>query len=282
MPQGESNEVLGQNATYTCRFGAMVRDWSARWRNGTQGATPASLPFGFVQIGPACGPDAHTFATRIGQAANYGVAPNSAWPTTFMAVAHDLPNTVETGAPVGGVHLMDKRTIAHRLALGAQGTVYASPLAPPALVWAGPRFQSIQALGNHTPNARNESGRWLLTFDISMPARWRAPSITESSALAEQRQLPAVPPGAALKLHGQGQGVSGFEIGNGCYWGCMWVPAPVVEVRPPNQIVIETFSSTDDGASAVRYAHADTPCPRLGCLVYNEAGLPLTPFQAPL
>ena len=41
---------MGQNATYTCRFGAMVRDWSQRWHKGTQGLTAASLPFGFVQI----------------------------------------------------------------------------------------------------------------------------------------------------------------------------------------------------------------------------------------
>ena len=81
---------------------------------------------------------------RLGQAANLGVAPNPTWPSTFMAAALDLPNTVETGAPAGGVHLMDKRTIAHRLALGAQGTVYAH-LAQPELVWAGPRFKSIDS-----------------------------------------------------------------------------------------------------------------------------------------
>ena len=97
--------MLGQNATYTCRFGEMISDWSERWRNGTQATTATSLPFGFVQIGPACGPDAHTFATRLGQVANVGVAPNEAWPSTFMAAALDLPNTVQTGAPAGGVHV---------------------------------------------------------------------------------------------------------------------------------------------------------------------------------
>ena len=97
--------MLGQNATYTCRFGEMISDWSERWHNGTQATTAASLPFGFVQIGPACGPDAHTFATRVGQVANVGVAPNEAWPSTFMAAALDLPNTVQTGAPAGGVHV---------------------------------------------------------------------------------------------------------------------------------------------------------------------------------
>ena len=167
---------------------------------------------------------------------------------------------------------MDKRTIAHRLALGAAGTVYAG-LAKEGLVWAGPRFKSIVPLGNHTPNGRNESGRWLLTFDISNPSSLPS-SGTGGGA--------AVPAGAALRVLDQGQGVSGFEMANGCYWGCMWVPAPIVELRPPDQLVVETISSTDDGANAVRYAYPDTPCPRLGCLVYNGAGLPLTPFQAPL
>ena len=122
---------------------------------------------------------------------------------------------------------MDKRTIAHRLALGAAGAVYAG-LAKEGLVWAGPRFKSIVPLGNHTPNGRNESGRWLLTFDISNPSS--LPSVGTGGGAA-------VPAGAALRVLDQGQGVSGFEIANGCYWGCMWVPAPVVALRPPDQLV---------------------------------------------
>ena len=35
--------MLGQNATYTCRFGKMVTDWSERWHNGTQATTAARL-----------------------------------------------------------------------------------------------------------------------------------------------------------------------------------------------------------------------------------------------
>ena len=37
--QGESNEVIGMNETYACRFGAMMDDWSRRWNEGTAGAT---------------------------------------------------------------------------------------------------------------------------------------------------------------------------------------------------------------------------------------------------
>jgi hypothetical protein len=217
-------------------------DWATRWNTFSRNTT-AILPFGFVQIGPACGPDEHTFATRIGQTANAGVAPNAVWPNTFMAAALDLPNTVESGAPAGGVHLMDKRTIAHRLALGAAGTVYEHDAASrrPELVWAGPRFKSILPLGNHSPDAANASGRWLLTFDISMPAPGTAAGRSSTTA--------PPPAGAALSLVGRGQAVAGFELRNGCYWGCMWVPAPVVEVRLPDQLVIETFSTTDSHAS---------------------------------
>ena len=53
--QGESNEVVGMNATYACRFGVMMADWSRQWHEGTGGATDATLPFGYVQIGTDCG-----------------------------------------------------------------------------------------------------------------------------------------------------------------------------------------------------------------------------------
>jgi hypothetical protein len=36
---GESNEVVSANGTYTCRFIAMVRDWSQQWSRGTNGTT---------------------------------------------------------------------------------------------------------------------------------------------------------------------------------------------------------------------------------------------------
>jgi hypothetical protein len=86
---------------------------------------------------------------------------NQYWRNTFMAPAMDLPNTMESGAPAGaclaprmdlpnhvdnragGVHLMDKITIAERLIIGAFATVYHGGNTTPSLATAsykGPRF----------------------------------------------------------------------------------------------------------------------------------------------
>eukprot|EP01047_Picozoa_sp_COSAG01_P030632 COSAG01_NODE_2141_length_8319_cov_4.012406_12_plen_65_part_00 len=49
--QGESNEVVAANATYTCRFKAWMDDLNRRFASATGGTTASSLHFGFVQIG---------------------------------------------------------------------------------------------------------------------------------------------------------------------------------------------------------------------------------------
>jgi sialate O-acetylesterase len=242
--QAESNSVTGQNETYQCRFKAMIDDWRDRWHRGTANSTNPDFAVGFVQIGPNCGPDHRVFATRIGQA-NGGVA---LWPGTFMASAIDLPNTEASGSPAGGVHLMDKPTVAHRLALGARATVYGEV----DLVHRGPRLLSV------APET-NSKMRYVLTFE------------TGTTFLSD-----------GLELRG-GDTVSGFEIFDNCGFGGVWVPAFIVANTSAlnDQLTVETFSLVR-APSTLRYAHRDTPCPPHACLVYNTAGLPLTPFEAPI
>ena len=203
--------------------------------------------------GPTCGPDARIFATRIGQTGDAGVlASRPLWPNTFMATAIDLPNTPSSGSPAGGVHLMDKPTIAHRLALGARATVYREA----DLVHTGPQLLSVTRLGS--------TMRFLLTF---------ADDPVHSSG-----------GGSELELRGTASGVAGFEIYDTLAWATyrgptigVWVPARVV-ANTSSSLTVEAFSLLPQ-TTQIRYAHRDTPCPPHECLVYNRAGLPLAPFQ---
>ena len=243
--QGESNEVIGMGPTYACRFGKMIEDWRYRWKEGTAAAAAAAatandtatataggvgdLPVGYVQIGTDCGPSEHTFATRLGQSNN-----NAGWDNTFMAVALDLPNTVASGAPAGGVHLMDKRTIAERLLVGALSTAAAaaasSAVSVPAFA-AGPRL--VNAWVTPSPAASMRGTRVVLNFT------------SPTGTLALRSAL-------------------GFELNSACGWGGTWVPSPVVASHGTT-LTIESASLIK--ADAVRYAHHDTPCPYLGCAV---------------
>ena len=190
--QGESNEVIGANATYSCRFKAMMDDWSHRFNQGQH------LPFGYVQIGTDCGPSAHTFALRIGQCNN-----NVGWERTFFAAALDVPNTLQSQAPAGGVHLMDKRTIGARLALGARATVYGDTVAH-----TGPAFTHAVVLPPPPPGTAitpQNGTRVVLHFTVPGSGGSGGPG--------------------GLEVRDR----DGFELNSNCGWGGSFVPAAVVE-----------------------------------------------------
>merc|ERR1712113_969487 len=123
----------------------MMDEWRREWYVGTGGATDPEFPIGFVQIGPLTGggKDAASFAIRMGQTADYGYAPNKAWPNTFMSAALDLSNPPGTKSLAGDIHIFNKQAVAHRLALAARHVVYGES----GLVYSGPRVVSVQAKG---------------------------------------------------------------------------------------------------------------------------------------
>ena len=102
--QGESdvgNEIPSADdltsKNYACMMPALVDDWRSRWSEAS--GTAPDFPFGIVQLSawgsatgstPATGYSLAVAATRWGQTANYGYAPNPTQPNTFMAVAVDL------------------------------------------------------------------------------------------------------------------------------------------------------------------------------------------------
>merc|ERR1712187_323895 len=79
----------------------------------------------------------------MGQTADYGYAPNSAWPYSFMAAALDLANPPGTNSPAGNIHIFNKQAVGHRLAVAARHVVYGET----TLVYSGPRVTSVQAKG---------------------------------------------------------------------------------------------------------------------------------------
>jgi hypothetical protein len=147
-----------------------MKDLNRRFAAATGGATASELHYGFVQIGTDCGPSLHTFRTRLGQCNN-----NQLWANTFMAPAMDLPNNLESGAPAGGVHLMDKITIAERLVIGATSSVYAESDAPatqqgPAARYAGPSFLRAEEVTPYPPTAgAPSSGGSRVVVHFSVP-----------------------------------------------------------------------------------------------------------------
>ena len=164
-----------------------------------------------------------------------------------MASAIDLPNTAASGAPAGGVHLMDKRTVGRRLAAGALATVYYPPLSRiPARsakprngggggsgvaeqhIHAGPRF--INAVLVKSPVDSGASGtRVVLHFDCSSGG------------------------GAALEV----RATDGFELNSDCGWGGSWVPADIVASNA-SSVTVEARSLIK--AVGVRYEPASQCC----------------------
>merc|ERR1711939_382080 len=86
------------------------------------------------------GKDAASFAIRMGQTADYGYAPNDAWPHTFMAAALDLSNPPGTHSLAGNIHIFNKQAVGHRLAAAARHVVYGEE----ELVYSGPRVISVE------------------------------------------------------------------------------------------------------------------------------------------
>eukprot|EP00750_Incisomonas_marina_P013073 INCI17218.2.p1 GENE.INCI17218.2~~INCI17218.2.p1 ORF type:complete len:516 (-),score=65.07 INCI17218.2:453-1928(-) len=149
--QGESND--GQDELYACRFEQMMRLWRTSWYEGTGGATDPNFQFGVVQIGPKTnrGPAQYnsTYAIRMGQTADFGYAPNTRWPNTFMAAAFDLANPPNTKCFSGCIHIFNKQAVAHRLAVAARATIYNDSS---VVSFSGPRPLAA-TISTDTPNA---------------------------------------------------------------------------------------------------------------------------------
>lgn len=120
--QGEQNTGLNPNL-YNCTFPALISDWRLNFHEGSLGQTDPSFPFGFVQLSTyqkSQQKDNYP-VIRWHQTADFGYAPNSKMPNTFMAVTMDLGD--ET-SPYGSVHPRDKETVGYRLYLGARAIAY--------------------------------------------------------------------------------------------------------------------------------------------------------------
>lgn len=147
--QGESN--CGQNELYSCRYEQLMTEWRAQWHIGTGGGTDPNMPMGFVQIGPMTNRknnDPSTFLIRMGQTGGFGYAPNKRWPNAFMSTAFDLANPPGTKCISGCIHIFNKQTVAHRLAVAARSMIYAEK----GLVFSGPRIVKA-VLDGHTITA---------------------------------------------------------------------------------------------------------------------------------
>ena len=214
--------------------------------------------------GTDCGPSLHTFRTRLGQCNN-----NQFWPNSFMAPAMDLPNNMESGAPAGGVHLMDKITIAQRLVSGAVASVYLP--------------KGFATPGSTTSGGNSESA----AADIALTS-YGGPHFLRAVETTPYGDMDSTAPrGSQVVVHFSGVGENGgievrsndgFELNSACGWGGSWVPATIVASNA-SSVTLQARSLIH--AVGVRYLYADTPCDYKRCAVYSAANaLPLAPFQA--
>ena len=75
---------------YSCLLPVLIRQWRALWSR-TPGTTDPLAPFGIVTLaasGSEGGSDLGSM--RLAQTAGFGVVPNAAMPSTFLAQALDL------------------------------------------------------------------------------------------------------------------------------------------------------------------------------------------------
>jgi sialate O-acetylesterase len=115
--QGEAN--VGAHASYRDRFTAMIRDWRARWGEGT-------LPFYFVQLASFTESGDWPFLRE----AQTGTLSE---PDTGMAVIYDIGNE-------HNIHPTDKSDVGHRLALLARVHTYGEH----KLVAGGPTLRAVE------------------------------------------------------------------------------------------------------------------------------------------
>lgn len=152
--QGDPRDSVDSNGlpmvSYGCRFPAMIADWRTKWAVGSLGTTADDFPFGFVQLAPWYSNNAPA-GVRWAQTAGYGHVPNLAMPNTFQAIAFDL---TDYNSPFGSVHIRDKTTVGHRLALGGISQAYGTP----GIYWQGPTIASAKASGGKITLTFNNTG----------------------------------------------------------------------------------------------------------------------------
>ena len=121
--QGESNSAPDRAALYAKLFPQLIADWRHQWQQG-------DFPFLFVQISSFNAPTDDWGVIRDAQRRTLSVA------NTAMAVSIDVGNP-------NNIHPADKQTVADRLALAAESTVYGEPGE-----YSGPLYRQTTRDGN--------------------------------------------------------------------------------------------------------------------------------------
>lgn len=130
--QGEAN-ARADGRQYNCSFQAMIKDWRAKWSQGTNGLTDPDFPFGWAQLNsdgsaqPIPYPPVNNksgFEDPLG-------AWNAGFPSIRLAEQNTLalPNTfqaviIDTPVASGSVHSPYKQPAGARLVRGALATAY--------------------------------------------------------------------------------------------------------------------------------------------------------------
>ncbi len=146
--QGETNSAKDRAPLYAKLFPELIADWRRQWQQG-------DFPFLFVQISSFNSPTEDWGVIRDAQRRTLSVD------NTAMAVSIDVGNP-------DNVHPSDKQTVADRLALAAQTTVYGKPGE-----YSGPLYRQTTREGNSLrvwfdhAKGLNSKGNTLIGFEVA-------------------------------------------------------------------------------------------------------------------
>ncbi len=235
--QGETNSAPERAPLYNKLFSTMIADWRRDWQQG-------EFPFLYVQISSFDSPGENWGVLRDQQRRTLAVA------HTAMAVSLDV------GDPAN-VHPPDKQTVAARLVLAADGTVYDRPLREDAgrsstpVEYSGPLFRQVVRQG--------DSIRVLFDHGAGLHTQ---PTTT-----------------ARVESKTQGKALEGFEIAgedHHFYPASATIEAADRSAEPPATGVVVVSSPNVTSPRYVRYAWSNATTANL----YNAAGLPTSTFTS--
>eukprot|EP00035_Acanthoeca_spectabilis_P040094 m.67335 g.67335 ORF g.67335 m.67335 type:complete len:551 (-) comp9859_c0_seq1:1737-3389(-) len=140
--QGEAN-AGADGRLYNCSFPAMIRDWRAKWTEGTGGATAAEFPFGWAQLNSDGNPTVWAMGGTQNNR-NSSTDPLGEWTSGFSSIRNAESHTLsventfqavilDTPVTSGSVHSPFKQPAGDRLARGALAVAYGEPHPTPTV-----------------------------------------------------------------------------------------------------------------------------------------------------
>eukprot|EP00911_Craspedida_sp_UC1_P000147 UC1_evm1s118 len=306
--QGEHNVVENNKRDeYACLFGTMINAWRDAWRG------IGDFPFVFAQLAPyfcySPGPNGTQCDISAVRLAQSDSLPRVGLDTTGMAVTIDLG---DPKSPYGSVHSRHKEEVARRLALQAMHANYAFQQGQPVinvahpdqtpfpfnLTFSGPvpiendvtatvvNEGAVATVGNESAASRLDGvvGNYDGAVSISIAFKYDSglrlgDTLGCTLCCSKANDTLAVQFAPLLENNANDTDENGYGLG--VRGGGLWHYCTDVKVYQGRLVGtcggVETTSEkvTTPVVSRIRFAYSNFP----QCALYNDAGLPASPFE---